>query len=192
MSIIWLENIGMWMFCPYDRSCLHFHPYWFNSSILYSDEWSELCLLADKGLSELQKYAVFMRLQGSRLRSIHWQLLLGSLPTTPSLWISILRQQRNSYRLLHQRLTVDPHRDNVDVGVDNPLSQSCVVSTHTYKKHIFIVKEPSLSGLYILFMHFFRVFGTNISVIKNCELWSDKMLFAHFPRWISSVQRVSN
>lgn len=98
----------------------------------YSDEWSELCDLAQKGLPEIQKHAVFMRLQGSRLRSIFWQLLLGSLPTTPSLWISILRQQRNAYRLLHQRLTVNPHRDNLDVDVDNPLSQSCASVWHQF------------------------------------------------------------
>ncbi|XP_034231584.1 LOW QUALITY PROTEIN: TBC1 domain family member 5 [Thrips palmi] len=103
-----------------------------NVTRKYSDEWSELCILADKGLPELKKHAVSMRLQGSRLRSIYWQLLLGSLPTTPSLWISILRQQRNSYRLLHQRLTVNPHRDNVNVDVDNPLSQSCVSVWHQY------------------------------------------------------------
>ncbi|KAK3912671.1 TBC1 domain family member 5 [Frankliniella fusca] len=87
----------------------------------YGDEWEELFQLSENGLSSLQTHVLSMQLQGSRLRSVYWRILLGSLPTSPSLWISILRQQRNSYRLLHQRLTVDPHQANIE---DDPLSQN--------------------------------------------------------------------
>lgn len=95
----------------------------------YREEWQDLCRLAESGLSEIQRHAVSMQLQGSHLRSVYWQLLLGSLPPAPSLWISIIRQQRNSYRLLHQRLSVDPHQTNQE---DNPLSQSSASSWHQY------------------------------------------------------------
>lgn len=100
-----------------------------NGNRKYGDEWDEVFQLAESGLSSLQTHAVSMRLQGSRIRSVYWRLLLGSLPTSPSLWISILRQQRNSYRLLHQRLTVDPHQANIE---DNPLSQSTSSIWHQY------------------------------------------------------------
>lgn len=93
----------------------------------HRDEWNELYALADRGLQHVQKHTLQMHLELSRLRSIYWQLLLGALPITPSLWIPKLRQQRNSYRLLRQRLTVDPHQANSD---DNPLSQNCEVSSY--------------------------------------------------------------
>ena len=95
----------------------------------YGDEWSELIDLSSKGLEFVQRHALQMHLEKSRLRSIYWQLLLKSLPSSPSLWISILRQQRNSYRLLRQRLTVDPRQAGPN---DDPLSQNYASVWHQY------------------------------------------------------------
>lgn len=79
---------------------------------------------ADNDLKKLREMAVNGDLKISKFRSVVWNVLLGSLSTTPDDWIQQRQDQRAKYSELRAKHILDAEQLQEAEELDNPLSQS--------------------------------------------------------------------
>lgn len=79
-------------------------------------------ILAKEDLKLIQEHALGGKLRSSKLRSIHWRILLNILPLSPSDWLKPVQEMRSRYCALKDNYTLDPRRSTCPPD-DNPLSQ---------------------------------------------------------------------
>ncbi|XP_046683921.1 TBC1 domain family member 5 [Homalodisca vitripennis] len=101
------------------------------SVLKFQEEWLFL-QNQDEALTTLRQRALSGGLRGCRLRSVCWKLLLGILTGgNPQQWVQQIKQIRNNYVDLFDKVKINPWLD-MDTDLDNPLSQDAESPWHQY------------------------------------------------------------